>query len=382
MWKVIRLANPCLLTTTGLRRRFQSEVRNQTPDRRPMSSPPLRPTSTADGCVFFVSLYDYDPATMSPNPGAVDDELPFREGDIIKVYGDCDEDGFYFGECNGRKGFVPSNMVCEASADEVTEFLRRCITTSTGMPPGQMTKSHRIVAQRSGPSEQSTGHVSLYSVKPPPENFGYYHYPQHGERAGRDRKVRGEGRRTRLQRSACAEEKQVTVGGVEATSRKRGESQKPQHCVMEALYDYDPHIYSPNVDVETELKFRAGDRILILSEMDEDGFYVGQLESSGRRGLVPSNFLRQLPRVSAEDNASPVNSGASDGGDVYDSRSKMVYGVPGSGPTHGSKSSRSRGASGSRPTLRSDDADLGPVSRRRRSSGRKGEVNETIYSYC
>ncbi len=38
-----------------------------------------------DGCVFFVALYAYDPATMSPNPGAVDDELPFKEGDIIKV---------------------------------------------------------------------------------------------------------------------------------------------------------------------------------------------------------------------------------------------------------------------------------------------------------
>ncbi len=28
--------------------------------------------------------------------------------------------------------------------------------------------------------------------------------------------------------------------------------------------------------------------------MDEDGFYVGQLESSGRRGLAPSNFLREI----------------------------------------------------------------------------------------
>ncbi|VDL58677.1 unnamed protein product [Hymenolepis diminuta] len=72
-------------------RRFQSEVRSQTSggDQRPFSSTPLRQTSIAsagDGCVFFISLYDYDPATMSPNPGAVDDELPFREGDIIKVH--------------------------------------------------------------------------------------------------------------------------------------------------------------------------------------------------------------------------------------------------------------------------------------------------------
>ncbi|VDK35227.1 unnamed protein product [Taenia asiatica] len=360
----------------GLRRRFQSEVRNQTPDRRPLSSPLPRPTGTDDGCVFFVSLYDYEPATMSPNPGAVDDELPFREGDIIKVYGDCDEDGFYFGECNGRKGFVPSNMVCEASADEVTEFLRRrvgnhgrsCTTTSTGLPPGQRTKSHHTATQHSGPSEQSAG-----------RDFGCFHYPQYGGRAGRDCQIRGKDRRTRLQGSTCAEAKQITGGGWETTGRKRAASQKPRHGVMEALYDYDPHIYSPNVDVETELKFRAGDRILILSEMDEDGFYVGQLESSGRRGLVPSNFLRELPRVATDENTSLFNSGASDGGGVYDSRPKTVYGMPGSGPTHGSKSSHARSASGNRSKLRSDDVDLGPDSRPRRSSGRTGEkISEQV----
>ena len=49
------------------------------------SAPLQRPVSGGDGCMFFISLYDYDPATMSPNPGAVEDELPFREGDIIKV---------------------------------------------------------------------------------------------------------------------------------------------------------------------------------------------------------------------------------------------------------------------------------------------------------
>ncbi|KAL5968783.1 Peripheral-type benzodiazepine receptor-associated protein 1 [Taenia solium] len=235
---------------TGLRRRFQSEVRDQTPDRRPLSSPLPRPTGTGDDCVFFVSLYDYEPATMSPNPGAVDDELPFREGDIIKVYGDCDEDGFYFGECNGRKGFVPSNMVCEASADGVTEFLRRrvghhgrsCATTSTGLLLGQRAKSHHTATQHSGPSEQSAGRME--------QDFGCFHYPQYGGRAGRDCQIRGKDRRTRLQGSTCAGAKQNTGGGWETTGRKSVASQKPRHCVMEALYDYDPHIYSPNVDVE------------------------------------------------------------------------------------------------------------------------------------
>lgn len=34
---------------------------------------------------FFVALFDYDPQTMSPNPDAADEELPFQEGQIIKV---------------------------------------------------------------------------------------------------------------------------------------------------------------------------------------------------------------------------------------------------------------------------------------------------------
>ena len=34
---------------------------------------------------IFVALFDYDPETMSPNVDALDEELPFREGQFIKV---------------------------------------------------------------------------------------------------------------------------------------------------------------------------------------------------------------------------------------------------------------------------------------------------------
>jgi hypothetical protein len=62
---------------------------------------------------IFVALFDYDPPTMSPNPDACDEELPFREGQLIKVYGEKDSDGFYWGEAGGKVGFVPCNMVSE-----------------------------------------------------------------------------------------------------------------------------------------------------------------------------------------------------------------------------------------------------------------------------
>ena len=62
---------------------------------------------------IFVALFDYDPPNMSPNPDACDEELPFREGQLIKVFGEKDADGFYWGEAGTRSGFVPCNMVSE-----------------------------------------------------------------------------------------------------------------------------------------------------------------------------------------------------------------------------------------------------------------------------
>ena len=63
----------------------------------------------------FVALFSYDPFTMSPNIDDVDEELAFAEGDLIKIFGECDEDGFYYGELRDKCGFVPSNMVQEVS---------------------------------------------------------------------------------------------------------------------------------------------------------------------------------------------------------------------------------------------------------------------------
>lgn len=59
----------------------------------------------------MVAKFDYDPKILSPNPGAEREELTFRTGDIIVVYGDVDEDLFYVGELNGRRGLVPSNYL-------------------------------------------------------------------------------------------------------------------------------------------------------------------------------------------------------------------------------------------------------------------------------
>ncbi|XP_021113331.1 RIMS-binding protein 2 isoform X2 [Heterocephalus glaber] len=167
---------------------------------------------------IFVALFDYDPLTMSPNPDAVEEELPFKEGQIIKVYGDKDPDGFYRGETCARLGLIPCNMVSEVQADD--EEVR-----------GQLLRQ------------------GFLPLSTPVEEI------ERSRRSGRPRSV----------------------------STRR----------VVALYDYDPRESSPNVDVEAELTFCTGDIITVFGDIDEDGFYYGEL--NGQRGLVPSNFLEEVP---------------------------------------------------------------------------------------
>uniref|UniRef100_S4RCH7 SH3 domain-containing protein n=1 Tax=Petromyzon marinus TaxID=7757 RepID=S4RCH7_PETMA len=109
---------------------------------------------------------------------------------------------------------------------------------------------------------------------------------------------------------------------------------------MIALFDYDPRESSPNVDIEAELSFTAGDIIAIYGDMDEDGFYFGELNS--QTGLVPSNFLEEVPgdlevalsipderEADGEQQSSPATSGG------------------GSPKTHGSSSSPASSLEGS-----------------------------------
>lgn len=102
--------------------------------------------------------------------------------------------------------------------------------------------------------------VPSQGVMPPKDQFDQF-YDQGG--APRTRKARAGGPRDSLRETAKT---------------------------MVAKFDYDPKESSPNVDAENmELSFRSGDVIVVFGEVDEDGFYMGEL--GGQRGLVPSNFL-------------------------------------------------------------------------------------------
>ncbi|XP_037391953.1 RIMS-binding protein 2 isoform X3 [Pygocentrus nattereri] len=187
---------------------------------------------------IFVALFDYDPLSMSPNPDAAVEELPFKEGQIIKVFGEKDTDGFYRAEICGRRGLIPCNMVSEIQTedDEMMEQLLKQGFLPLNTPVEKIVNCDRFKDGRS---------LNRRSRK---------------------------SKRERNRRS-----------GRHPVSTRR----------MVALYDYDPRESSPNVDVEAELTFCAGDVITVFGEIDEDGFYYGEL--NGHKGLVPSNFLEEVP---------------------------------------------------------------------------------------
>lgn len=199
----------------------------------------------------FVALFDYDPVSMSPNPDAGEEELPFREGQILKVFGDKDADGFYRGEGGGRTGYIPCNMVAEVAVDS---------------PAGR-----QQLFQWGHLSSDVLLEGSARTTGPPPK-------PR------RSKKAESEG----PARPCAGAPKPVSSASLRA----------PRSMV--AAFDYNPRESSPNMDVEAELPFRAGDVITVFGGMDDDGFYYGEL--NGQRGLVPSNFLEGPgPEVGSSD---------------------------------------------------------------------------------
>ncbi|XP_051887776.1 LOW QUALITY PROTEIN: RIMS-binding protein 2 [Pristis pectinata] len=208
----------------------------------------------------FVALFDYDPLSMSPNPDAAEEELPFKEGQIIQVHGTKDADGFYHGETGGRVGLIPCNMVSEIQADS-KEMVEQLVTQGflpLNTPVEKIANPERY--------KESTRSVNRRS------------------------------RKSKRERNRSSRRPLPVI------SRR-----------MVALYDYDPRESSPNVDMEvgtdfcfpasrhtpsckgklSELTFCAGDIISVWGELDEDGFYYGEI--NGQRGLVPSNFLEEVP---------------------------------------------------------------------------------------
>lgn len=112
----------------------------------------------------------------------------------MQVYGDKDQDGFYWGECRGRRGYVPYNMV-----EEITD------PNQLSMLNGQQQQQ-----QQQMPMQQQ------HQMQMQQQQLGQQ--PQGGRRHPQDRW---------------------------GDNYNSGVVKK-----MIALYDYDPQQLSPNVDGE------------------------------------------------------------------------------------------------------------------------------------
>ncbi|CAH8513073.1 unnamed protein product [Schistosoma mattheei] len=289
-----------------------------------------------------VALYDYDPTTMSPNIDGAQEELPFREGQLIKILTECDEDGFYLGECNGLRGLVPSNMVSELQSHSLRpQKLNHSIDSHSNLidmnqqPSDQLNKTYSTDINLHGQMNSPTHNyyttkkydALISQTNSVPRNIDFmnehsYHpqmaIPDYIElkdlqpnELEQDRNLHYSQSQTKHTTATAATTTVTTTNTTTELSQNTmnqiipskldtlhhkppmesiQQQMNQQSKIMIAIYDYDPHILSPNPDIDAELSFRAGEQILIYGNMDDDGFYYGETKD-GRRGLVPSNFL-------------------------------------------------------------------------------------------
>lgn len=112
----------------------------------------------------MVAKFDYDSRQLSPNVDAEQVELSFRQGDIITVYGEMDDDGFYMGELNGLRGLVPSNFLQSSplstlGPSQPTEPMRKGVAFSD---------AQAVAAKKSLPARQLSQTSGVAATAPKP----------------------------------------------------------------------------------------------------------------------------------------------------------------------------------------------------------------------
>lgn len=170
----------------------------------------------------FIALFDYDPIKMSPNTDSCSEELPFSEGQIIKVYGDQDADGFYYGESNGRSGYIPCNMISEM---EDQDIVRQVISDHLQQQQKLENRKGSVIKTDSSnklqpgkQQQQQTVNQSNKSFVPVKNNYQYNNNKQQQQQTKQNQPPQ--------------------------------QQQQLKKIVMIALYDYDPQSLSPNPDID------------------------------------------------------------------------------------------------------------------------------------
>ncbi|MGH0134215.1 UNVERIFIED_CONTAM: hypothetical protein FKN15_054948 [Acipenser sinensis] len=263
-------------------------------------NPGIAEGSEAEGIIqdnavrIFVALFAYDPASMSPNPDAAEEELPFKEGQIIKeTVANGDPRLQHSAEVLGKTGRAetrPANEalrtgnpgIAEGSEAEgiiqdnaVRIFVALFAYDPASMSPNPDAAEEELPFKEGQIIKFLLGCFQITAVNPNELPL----LP------------------LLLVKSAGVWEENVNSHR-ECSRPSSGSQRMTRPRRMVAVFDYDPRESSPNVDVEAELTFSAGDVIVVFGDMDDDGFFYGDL--NGQQGLAPSNFLQALPENGAE----------------------------------------------------------------------------------
>lgn len=82
------------------------------------------------------------------------------------IYGDMDDDGFFMGEYNGRRGLVPSNFLQEAplSDDEVLESASIVSPARSGESLSNLSRHSDLTADKVGGAVSIGMHVCKFTT--------------------------------------------------------------------------------------------------------------------------------------------------------------------------------------------------------------------------
>ncbi|KAK7805433.1 hypothetical protein U0070_023844 [Myodes glareolus] len=203
--EAVCLDSECIEKLGQRKNMFQSGQRQKTPDQlETEANSPVR---------VFVALFDHSPLVMSVNSKASEEELVFRKGQLLRVWGSRDPHGFYHGECNGQVGKIPGHLVVEVEVGT-----------------GQTSERWHLPAQ--GHLRSETQHEDLEGLTNSQGSF----MPQGNPRI-------------------------PTLW-------------TPK--IMVAALDYDPRDGRAGVRAKGKLVLRAGDVVTVYGPVDDKGFYYGE----------------------------------------------------------------------------------------------------------
>ena len=181
---------------------------------------------------LFIALFDYDPFKMSPNTDSCQEELPFKEGQVIKIFGEQDADGFYYGETNGKFGYIPCNMVSEVQVND-PDVVKQLLNDSNTKQNNETQKQRNKNSSSSSFSSQNNAMVNTPSKS----------------------KTTKTSTSSSSSKNQVKEQSFVPINNYQYSNSKPGQQSNQNMMTMIALYDYDPQSLSPNADADVGLNF-------------------------------------------------------------------------------------------------------------------------------